>query len=926
MDMKAYIVALMVLGILGLASAASIESENVLNVIGSATTCSSDGECADSSICTIDKCVSQTCQYLNIDLDGSGKIGMGDIMRITPLWTVGVGEPGYDPAKDLDGSGKIGMGDIMRITPLWTQSCPPSICGNNVIDGSEDCDGGDLNSQTCEDLGYDGGTLACTGTCQFDESGCYYEGVFTEVMDKNDIDTLSVAEDYLFDISTSMCGGDPMNCMGRRVEIRNGPYAGWYTIREWARCNTDVPGSCSVGEIFLGPRGPPRDTSDEPPMPIPDYWARPILGQDFIDYGREEISWNYRLYGHSSCDGDWDSDDECDGATQAEGNSHCSGGGGVCDLNTCSCVAKGSCNHVWEVGDPPAGLECDGATQAEGDSHCAADQLCNLGTCMCGDACNGVWNRDDTTAGTYCDGATQAQGDSHCAAGQLCNLETCNCLTLDLPYSLGVYNDGAGDKLYVGTGDSGLIYVYDGTSWSLAYDSPGGYILDLEVYNGRLYALVDEAIYVYDGTSWGPAYETGQEDVWSMAVYSNKLYVGTSNEGKIYVYDGTWREAYDSPEIIISSLGVYNNKLYAGTGPLGKIYVYDGTWREAYDPPEVAVSSLAVFNNKLYAGVYPSGDIYAYNGNTWSLSFDSLETHIQSMAVYNNKLYAGTYNEGRVFVYDGTSWSVAYGPTDDSIDSMTVFNNKLYAATGDNGRIYVYDGANWAVAYGPPASADIEPPYVSDTTPNEDEKDVSIGTNVVAIIRDAATGVDTSSIRMSVDGPDVTSSLVITGTPAGYTATYDPPQDFAYAKKCLVIIEAQDLADPPNVMSTYFYFTTRASQDFVSPSITLVSPETPTDIPVDTNFVFLVRDYSVDGSAISGVDTSSISLILGFDNDVSSDLVITPTGQPYEYRVTYNPPVNFGYGEEVWVSFYVPDLASPLNFNRYIFPFTIVSG
>lgn len=47
-----------------------------------------------------------------------------------------------------------------------------STCGNNVREGLEQCDGTDLLGQTCLDFGFDGGTLACDGSCNFDTSAC----------------------------------------------------------------------------------------------------------------------------------------------------------------------------------------------------------------------------------------------------------------------------------------------------------------------------------------------------------------------------------------------------------------------------------------------------------------------------------------------------------------------------------------------------------------------------------------------------------------------------------------------------------------------------------------------------------------------------------------------------------------------------------
>ena len=65
-------------------------------------------------------------------------------------------------------------------------------CGNDMQEGTETCDGDDLNGATCVTQGFDGGTLACAGNCMgFDTSGCFdcgdnvQEG--TEVCDGTDI-------------------------------------------------------------------------------------------------------------------------------------------------------------------------------------------------------------------------------------------------------------------------------------------------------------------------------------------------------------------------------------------------------------------------------------------------------------------------------------------------------------------------------------------------------------------------------------------------------------------------------------------------------------------------------------------------------------------------------------------------------------------
>lgn len=45
-------------------------------------------------------------------------------------------------------------------------------CGNGEIDRNEQCDQNNLDGQSCESLGFDGGDLSCGANCQLDTSAC----------------------------------------------------------------------------------------------------------------------------------------------------------------------------------------------------------------------------------------------------------------------------------------------------------------------------------------------------------------------------------------------------------------------------------------------------------------------------------------------------------------------------------------------------------------------------------------------------------------------------------------------------------------------------------------------------------------------------------------------------------------------------------
>lgn len=56
-----------------------------------------------------------------------------------------------------------------------TVNCGPcqELCGNEELDETEECDGSKLNDKTCSDFAYDAGIIDCKDDCSFDLIGCY---------------------------------------------------------------------------------------------------------------------------------------------------------------------------------------------------------------------------------------------------------------------------------------------------------------------------------------------------------------------------------------------------------------------------------------------------------------------------------------------------------------------------------------------------------------------------------------------------------------------------------------------------------------------------------------------------------------------------------------------------------------------------------
>ena len=48
-----------------------------------------------------------------------------------------------------------------------------SFCGDGIVEDTEECDGNNMDGNSCTSLGYDGGTLSCQN-CKYDTSNCYF--------------------------------------------------------------------------------------------------------------------------------------------------------------------------------------------------------------------------------------------------------------------------------------------------------------------------------------------------------------------------------------------------------------------------------------------------------------------------------------------------------------------------------------------------------------------------------------------------------------------------------------------------------------------------------------------------------------------------------------------------------------------------------
>ncbi|MBU1535255.1 hypothetical protein KKF84_08030, partial [Myxococcota bacterium] len=115
----------------------------------------------------------ENCRYNITECEASGQCGDGTIQTE-------YGEECEEGLSDRNCS-ELGQGDGIATCDencQWDYSgCSgASSCGDNTIEGSEQCEGTNLNDATCESLGFYGGTLSCDESCMYDEANCHSFG------------------------------------------------------------------------------------------------------------------------------------------------------------------------------------------------------------------------------------------------------------------------------------------------------------------------------------------------------------------------------------------------------------------------------------------------------------------------------------------------------------------------------------------------------------------------------------------------------------------------------------------------------------------------------------------------------------------------------------------------------------------------------
>lgn len=329
-------------------------------------------------------------------------------------------------ASSGDGTSSSGEPGSSSSDPSSSTTTGAVMCGDDVQDAGEDCDGIDLAGNDCGSLGYAGGSLACAADCMFDASGCLTCG--NDVVDAgetcdgidlggNDCATLGLgfvggglvcASDCTYDLSgCSGCG----NGMAQAGEACDGlDLAGESCVslgfdRGALACSADCSGfdtsgcgSCGNGLVEIGEQcdeGAESMTCDGDCTFVScgDGWVNAAVGETCDDGGES-----------AACDVDCTPAMCGDGTFNALRGEQCDDMGDslLCDAD-CTLVGCGD-----GVINEPAGEQCDGADL--GGATCIGAGF-EGGALACSPSClldaSGCFECGDGTAnpGEACDGA-----------------------------------------------------------------------------------------------------------------------------------------------------------------------------------------------------------------------------------------------------------------------------------------------------------------------------------------------------------------------------------------------------------------------------------------------------------------------------------------------------------------------------------------
>jgi len=292
-----------------------------------------------------------------------------------------------------------------------TSGCYDYVCGNGNIEGTEECDGTDFGGATCQSEGFEGGSLSCSGTCTIDTSNCHMCG-------NGSVDTGEDCDGANLDGETCTSQGFD----GGTLACSTG------CSFDTSSCTTNT---CGNGSLDTGEDcdGANLDGETCTSQGFAGGTLACQAGSCAFDTSGCTMCGNGNIDGSEECDGSNLSGHSCSSLGFTGGTLSCSSG---CTFNTSSCEMSTCGDGVLDTGEQcddgneTSGDGCSDQCQVEPGYECDSSEpsicapLCGNGEIDAGEECDG-----DNLNGETCTSLGNDDGTLSCTAN--CTFDTSQC-------------------------------------------------------------------------------------------------------------------------------------------------------------------------------------------------------------------------------------------------------------------------------------------------------------------------------------------------------------------------------------------------------------------------------------------------------------------------------------------------------------------
>lgn len=534
-----------------------------------------------------------------------------------------------------------------------------------------------------------------------------------------------------------------------------------------------------------------------------------------------------------------------------------------------------------------------------------------------------IWHRSDT--GVWTDHSIGAMGanDHFYSVHGLSNSEV---------YAVG-YTGGTSSIT------TKWFYKWNGTAWSVWADAP---TLGAGFGPTAIFCLASDSIFLtyatgnlstsggilyWNGSTWSTI-DSGTYRpyvIWGTA--TNNMYFGCRIPGAGELKK--WNGSTITNSASVNGSSSINNLFGCSDGTLfvcGHDPYSSGIWKGVWDTLSATVVADVEMNT--YQALVGCDNIFSDNGKAWVFGVEYTDTDQPIVAIYDSSwstlqlkdqqysnitAVAGTSEPAVMAVYGDYSGESI--PPNDAAAFIWASSAWSEEAIGDGGTFFPTDA--WASSI-PAAPSDTDPPVLTNLAPDDTDVNVPIDTTISLDITDPGSGVDASSVDISVEGAyawhndaeQTGFSVVKSSITDGYRYVITPDSSFSSYQTVDIDVYAEDLASTPNVLDDSYYFRT---VDLDAPEWANLSPnDGDTQVSVDTTISIDILDYG------DGVDVDSVYIkvegVYAWLNDAEQtgfSVVKTVVANGFRYVIT--PDTSFDPYQTVNVDVYAEDLTPTPN-------------